>query len=147
MQFAFFALRAEGDVFAGHDGQPLFGRFRFGLLDLREVSKCQHGLPQEPLFVAVGVKAIVTDAIKVARDHVLEVAFHKFLGLEGLFFRLAGFTVVPGKDDFIVCDFGEAMITECYPMGVASQVVDNVLGPRYGRLEVDDPWLFCSLVY
>jgi len=29
MQFAFFALRAEGDVFAGHDGQPLFGRFRF----------------------------------------------------------------------------------------------------------------------
>jgi hypothetical protein len=146
VEFAFFALRVQRGVFTGHDLQPLFGRFRFGLLDLRKVSQSEHGLAQQPLFIAVGVKAIVTDAIEVAGHYVLEVTFDKFLGLEGLFFRLAGVTVVPGKDDFFVCDFGEAVITECYPMGVASQVVDNVLGPRDGRLEVDDPWLFCSLV-
>ncbi len=62
------------------------------------------------------------------------------MGGNGHDLLLAAVSIVPpAEGDVIVVEGNEAMVGDGDAMGVARQVVENVLGAAEGRLGIDDP--------
>jgi hypothetical protein len=49
--------------------------------------------------------------------------------------------ILPAERDLVVCEINQTMVGDGHAMGVAGQIVENVLGPAEWRLGLNDPAL------
>src|SRR6185312_7275309 len=97
---------------------------------------------QQGSTAAVGQEAEEADAHKAVRKHMEKKAAQKLLGSYGHQFLLAAMRVVLSPaSDLTIGECNEPMIGNGNAMGVAGQVMKNVLRSAEGRFGVHDPVL------
>ena len=89
---------------------------------------------------AIGEQAEVANAHEAARHHVQEKASQEFVGLErhDLHAVVVG-VVLPAKPDAAVAVIDEPIIRQRDAVGVATEVVEHLLGAGEGPLRIHDP--------
>ena len=101
----------------------------------------EGGLPS-----SVGEEAEVADADQSFGQNVKKKSTQELIGRNGHDLVLAAVSIVsPAEGDAIVLEGHETMVGDGYSMGVAGQVVENVLGSAEGWLGVDHPVLLAEL--
>ena len=90
----------------------------------------------------MGQETEVADAHEAWGKHVEQKAAQELLDRQGhqaLLVAVSG--VSPAEGDLVTGQRQEAMVGDSDPMGVAAQIVENILRAPEGRLAVDDPVL------
>ena len=100
-------------------------------------------------FGAVGEKAEMADADESGGKRVEEEeAPNKFFGGQGHDLALVAVSaILPRKGDDSVFDVEDAVVGNGDAMGIAAQVIEDLLGSAERRLGVDDPWFFIAVSY
>jgi hypothetical protein len=94
------------------------------------------------LAVAITQEAIVADAVEAVGEYVEQEATNELVGRQGHGFLLAVLAIVLVAElHLAVFDIQQAVVGDGDAVGVASQVVENLLGPGKGSFGIDDP--FC----
>ena len=95
---------------------------------------------------SVGEEAEVADADQSFGQNVKKKSTQELIGRNGHDLVLAAVSIVsPAEGDAIVLEGHETMVGDGYSMGVAGQVVENVLCAAEGWLGVDHPVLLAEL--
>lgn len=92
------------------------------------------------LALAVGEKAVIADADETLREDMKEKAADELHRLEeqgALLVRVG--VVLPTKGDLAVLNQEQSPVGDGDPVGVASEVLEDLLGAAEGRFSVDDP--------
>jgi hypothetical protein len=104
--------------------------------EVEEYTASQQGCSSS----AVGQEAGVADANQPLRQHVDQEPPQELIGRNGHHLLLAAVGVVlPAEGDAIFLAGDEAMVGDGDAVGVAGEVVEDMLGAAEGRLGVDDP--------
>jgi hypothetical protein len=91
---------------------------------------------------AVGEQSEVADADQAFRQHVKQISAQELIGGNGHDLVLAAVGIVlPTERDAMVFEGHQALVGDGDAMGVAGQVVENMVGTTEGRLGIDDPVL------
>jgi hypothetical protein len=89
---------------------------------------------------AVSEETEMTDADEAMRDDVQEEATDELVSVKGALFELVVVASVSVEEsDLAVVDIEDAMVGDGDAVGVASQVVEDLVRATEGRLGVDDP--------
>ena len=92
------------------------------------------------LDVTIGQEAEVADADKTGRQDMEEEAAEELDGREGEgFFEAAVAVILPAEADAVVFDFQQAMVGNSDPVGVATEILDDLGGAAERPLGVDHP--------
>ena len=92
------------------------------------------------LAVAAGEEAEVADAVEVLGQDMEQEASDELFGREGQGLEVAVMAVVaPAESDLTVLDGEEAVVGDGDAVGVAAEVVEDLVGAGEGGLGVDDP--------
>ena len=84
----------------------------------------------------------MSDANQAAGQDLQQEAAQELMSGDGHDLVLAAVSVIPpAEGDAIIFEGHEAMVGDGHAMGVARQVVENLLGAAKGRLGVDHPLL------
>ena len=97
--------------------------------------------------VAISQEAIVSDSDKAAWQRVKQEAPDKVNGSDGFVSDLVGLTIFEPEGDAAVFEFCEAGVGDGDSVGVASQVLKDMLGVLYGLAHTDDPVFFIEPVF
>jgi hypothetical protein len=142
------ALGTAGDVDTGPLLHPL--RHGFGLWNrgIGQVAQRLATPPQGLRFAAVGEKAAVADADEACGQRMQQKPLDKDVSgdLQGLE-SVALLPIAVGKADPSVMDIDNAVVRDCYPMGIAANILQYLLGAGKGALGVDDPILGVELIH
>ena len=89
---------------------------------------------------AIGQQAELADAHEAVRDDVQEKPSEEFVGLEAYDFDTIVIRIVPPPEaDATVTGIDEPMIRERHAVGVATEIVEHLLGPGEGTRGIHDP--------
>lgn len=92
------------------------------------------------LFGSVGQKAKMTDAHKAFWQNMEQEATDELLGVEGLGFEpILVFSIPISEGDLTVFGAEDAVVGDSYSMGVATQVIEDLLWGSEGFFCIDDP--------
>ena len=92
------------------------------------------------LLGSVGEKAEVTDAHEAVGQHMEEEATDELLGVERLGFQpIFVFSIPISEGDLTVFRAQDAVVGDSYSMGVAAQVIEDLLWGSEGFFRIDDP--------
>ena len=92
--------------------------------------------------MSVGEKAIVPDAVEAIRQRVHEEAAHELICGKRHHLGLAVLTIVLPTEPHIAAIHGdEAAVGDGYPVSVAGEIGEHLLGPCEGPLGIDHPVL------
>src|SRR5713101_4009996 len=95
---------------------------------------------QRPCFVPVGEEAVVPETHEAAGEHMQEEAADKFVGVERHGLSPIALTTVPvGKADPPIADIKDAVVRDGDAMGIAADIIQDVLRACKGWLGVDHP--------
>jgi hypothetical protein len=87
-------------------------------------------------------QAEVADTDEAVRDDVEQEATEELVDIERHDLHAVAVSIVtPAEVDATIGEREEAVVREGDTVGVAAEVGEDVLGPREGRLAVDDPGL------
>ena len=90
--------------------------------------------------MAVGEKAVVTDAVKAVRQNMQEEAADELVRLEPHDLVPASMAIIlVGKGDLIAVDGGKPCVGDGGAMGIAREIGQNLRGPSERWLGVDHP--------
>jgi len=95
---------------------------------------------QRPCFVPVGEEAVVPETHEAAGEHMQEEAADKCVGVERHGLSPIALTTVPvGKADPPIADIQDAVVRDGDAMGIAADIIQDVLRACKGWLGVDHP--------
>jgi len=136
------AFWAAGDVEAG-EAQDLLSAGFFGSL---VVGLRRRGLADGSadgfegfLSVGVGEEAEEADFMEAGRENVEREAAYKLMGVEGDGVDLFLFAVFRAEGDFAVFDVFDAVVMDGDAVGVATEVIKDLLGTAERSLCIDGP--------
>jgi hypothetical protein len=91
---------------------------------------------------AVGEQSEITNADQAPGQNVNEEAAQKLLVRDGHDFLLTAMCIIfPAKGNPLILKGNQAMVGNGDAMGIAGEIVENVLGTTEGRLSVNHPLL------
>jgi hypothetical protein len=91
--------------------------------------------------MAVGQKAVIADALKTRGQSVLQEAADELVGGHGHHPIFCAITIIlPAEGDLAVFHSQQALVGNGHAMGIAGEVLDDVLRSAEGSLGVDDPF-------
>ena len=97
---------------------------------------------QESGTFAVGQEAEVADAHEAFGEQVQKETSQELVYRQGQQLLLAVMSgIAPTKSDLAVSEGNQTMVGDSYTMGVASQILQNILGATEGTFQVHDPVL------
>ena len=134
------ALRTQRDVHAAEAQESLPCVLRLGLLKLSTEAQKMPADGQVGGLGAVGQKTEVADAHEARGQHVEEETPDELLGAEGAFPEdVAGGAITVSEGDLPAGHLSQAVVGDGHPVGVAGQVVEDLLAAGIRRLDVDHP--------
>lgn len=90
--------------------------------------------------ISICQKTVVSNAIEPFGDHVHQETPDEFKSRQGNWFAFSAVPVVlPGECDVSISKTQETTVGDCDAMGVAAQILQNLLGPCKRGLAVNDP--------
>ena len=126
---------------AGQRSLVISGKWADALIPSSERQCWRAALPS-----AVGEEAEMADANQAAGQNVKQEAAQELMSVNRHDLLLASVGIVsPEEGDAIVLEGHEPMVGDGDAMGIAGQIVEDVLGAAEGRLGVDDPVLLEEL--
>ena len=91
--------------------------------------------------VAVGQEAVIADALEAGRHHVLKEAADEFLDGDGHQLGFAGIAIIfPLERDLTVLEGPQTAVGDGHAMGVAAEILQDVVWSSQRRLGVDHPF-------